>query len=129
MGLFGKLIAAPFRIVNAPLRAIENVLADEPDEDDRILHGGVVNADGGKRCHPTQKPIELMRKIISKNASDGIICDPFMGSGSTGIACIKDARKFIGIEIEPEYFDIACKRIEDAYEDQALFRQKELCNA
>ena len=43
------------------------------------------------------------------------ILDPFMGTGTTGVACVKQGRKFIGIEIEPKYFDTACKRIENAY--------------
>jgi site-specific DNA-methyltransferase (adenine-specific) len=49
------------------------------------------------------------------------ILDPFMGSGTTGVACAKLGRKFIGIEIKPKYFDIACKRIEDAYKQGDLF--------
>ena len=50
-----------------------------------------------------------------------IVLDPFMGSGTTGVACAKLGRKFIGIEIEPKYFDIACKRIEQAYAQPNLF--------
>ena len=49
------------------------------------------------------------------------ILDPFMGSGTTGVACVKLGRKFIGIEIEPKYFDIACKRIEEAYKQPDFF--------
>ena len=49
------------------------------------------------------------------------ILDPFMGSGTTGVACANLGRKFIGIEIEPKYFDIACRRIEDAYKQPRLF--------
>ncbi len=88
----------------------------------RVLHGGVVNADGGKRVHPTQKPIAVMQQSIlwaAPNANK--IIDPFMGSGTTGIACIKLGRKFIGIEINPKYFNIACKRIEDAYRQGDMF--------
>lgn len=72
--------------------------------------------------HPTVKPIAVMSKII-KTASDTahIVLDPFMGTASTGIACINAGRKFIGIEIEPKYFDIACKRIEDAYKQPDMF--------
>jgi DNA modification methylase len=51
------------------------------------------------------------------------VLDPFMGSGTTGVACVKLGRKFIGIEIEPRYFDIACKRIEDAYKQGDMFRE------
>ena len=65
--------------------------------------------------HPTEKPLALMRwslGFISKDAKT--ILDPFMGSGTTGVAAVQMGRKFIGIEREPKYFDIACKRIEDA---------------
>ena len=71
------------------------------------------------RTHPTQKPVALMRWCIEKTT--GTVCDPFMGSGTTGVACAKLGRKFIGIEMEPKYFDIACKRIEAAYAEPDLF--------
>jgi DNA modification methylase len=67
------------------------------------------------REHPTQKPIELMVEIIGLHTADAaVVADPFMGSGSTGVACMTLGRPFIGIEREPKYFDIACRRIEDA---------------
>jgi DNA modification methylase len=69
--------------------------------------------------HPHQKPIGLIKEIL--NVVDGSICDPFMGSGTTGVACAKMGRKFIGIEIDPDYFDIACRRIEEAYRQPDLF--------
>ncbi len=62
-----------------------------------------------------------MIEVLIQKAPNGIILDPFMGSGTTGVACAKLGRKFIGIEIEPKYFDIACKRIEDAYRQGDLF--------
>ena len=71
--------------------------------------------------HPTQKPVALMRWCIEFFPLAGTILDPFMGSGTTGVACAKLGRKFIGIEIEPKYFDIACKRIEEAYRQPDLF--------
>jgi DNA modification methylase len=72
--------------------------------------------------HPTQKPIELMKWCIEqcKNKPDTIL-DPFMGSGTTGVAAIQLGRKFIGIEREPKYFDIACQRIEQAVAQGQLF--------
>lgn len=76
---------------------------------------------GGSRLHPTQKPIELMRWCIEWFPSAHTILDPFMGSGTTGVACVKLGRKFIGIEIDPKYFDIACKRIRDAYAQPDMF--------
>jgi len=90
----------------------------------RCLHGGVVNADGGQRVHPTQKPIAVMRAAIEWAAKDATtILDPFMGSGTTGVACVRTGRKFIGIEIEERYCAIAKRRIEQAFADQALFTQ------
>lgn len=72
--------------------------------------------------HPTQKWLPLMEKIVSSVVpSSGICLDPFMGSGTTGVACAKLGRKFIGIEIEPKYFDIACRRIEDAQRQGDFF--------
>lgn len=73
-------------------------------------------------CHPAQKPVEVMEWCI-RHLPEGAytICDPFMGSGTTGVACVKLGRKFIGIELEPKYFDIACKRIEDAYKQPDMF--------
>ena len=74
--------------------------------------------------HQTQKPIALMRWCVDRLPDAHTILDPFMGSGTTGVACVKLGRKFIGIEIEPKYFDIACKRIEDAYKQGDMFREE-----
>jgi site-specific DNA-methyltransferase (adenine-specific) len=72
--------------------------------------------------HPTQKPVRLMKWTIEqcKNNPDTIL-DPFMGSGTTGVAAVQMGRKFIGIEREPKYFEIACKRIEDAQRTFDMF--------
>lgn len=70
--------------------------------------------------HPYQKPLECMEWLIRKFDANGI-CDPFMGSGTTGVACARLGRRFIGIEIEPRYFDIACRRIEQAQRQRDLF--------
>lgn len=77
-------------------------------------------AQGKERWHPTQKPVALMKWCINMTAG-GLILDPFMGSGTTGVACVEMGRRFIGIEIEPRYFDIACKRIEEAQRQSDLF--------
>lgn len=62
--------------------------------------------------HPTPKPVPLMERIIDCSSDvQNIVLDPFMGAGSTGVACMNLGRKFIGVEIEPRYFDIACERI------------------
>lgn len=83
-----------------------------------------MNMDGGKE-HPTQKPIEVMRWCVGwLPASAQTILDPFMGSGTTGVAAVKMGRKFIGIEINQKYFDIACKRILEAMRQPDMFVQK-----
>lgn len=95
-----------------------------------VIHGGVINADSefgnnARREHPTQKPVALMRWCIEQISPPAtIILDPFMGSGTTGVACVKLGRKFIGIEIEPKYFEIAVKRISDALKQPDFFVEK-----
>ncbi len=74
------------------------------------------------REHPAQKPVGLMRWCVERTDGETIL-DPFMGSGTTGVACVNLGRKFIGIEIEPKYFDIACRRIEEAYRQPRLFAE------
>lgn len=77
----------------------------------------------GNPDHPTQKPLQLISSLIKGTDDGAVICDPFMGSGTTGVACAQLGRKFIGVEIEPKHFDIACKRIEQAYAQGQLFAQ------
>jgi site-specific DNA-methyltransferase (adenine-specific) len=75
-----------------------------------------------KEYHPTAKPIHLMERLIRASTNEGMtVIDPFMGSGTTGVAAIHMGRKFIGIEREPKYFEIACKRIEQAVSQPQLF--------
>lgn len=72
--------------------------------------------------HPCAKPIPQMMWLVGRaTAETDTVLDPFMGSGTTGVAAVRLGRKFIGIEIEPKYFDIACKRIEQATRQQDLF--------
>ena len=71
--------------------------------------------------HPCPKPLKFAKWAVTKVSTDKeIVLDPFMGSGTTGVAAVQLGRKFIGIEIEPKYFDIACRRIEDAQRQQPL---------
>ncbi len=74
-----------------------------------------------RKEHPTQKPVELMAWCIEQLGNPQTILDPFMGSGTTGVAAIQLGRSFIGIEREPKYFDIACQRIEQAVAQGQLF--------
>ena len=73
--------------------------------------------------HPTQKPVRLMEWTLEQVKAKGVILDPFMGSGTTGVACVRRECSFIGIEREPSYFDIACRRIEAAYRQPRLFAE------
>ena len=75
--------------------------------------------------HPTQKPLSLMRWCVALAKDCHSIIDPYMGSGTTGVAAVQMGRKFIGIEREPKYFDIACERIYNAYRQNTLFGQDE----
>ena len=72
------------------------------------------------KSHPTQKPISLMQWCVNR-VRGAMVLDPYMGSGTTGVACVRMGRKFIGIEIDPVYFAAACKRIEAAYNQPDLF--------
>ena len=88
----------------------------------RYMWNGMLRANGEARGdHPTQKPIGVMKWAISHAPCSDTVLDPFMGSGTTGVACMNLGRKFIGIEIEPKYFDIACRRIEDAQRQARMF--------
>lgn len=70
--------------------------------------------------HPAEKPVSLLQEIIKQTPAQTIL-DPFLGSGTTLVACAKLGRKGIGIELEEKYFDIACKRVEEAYRQPDLF--------
>ena len=75
-----------------------------------------------KNGHPCPKPIGQMTWLVARTSLFGeSVLDPFMGSGTTGVACAQLGRKFIGIEIEPKYFHIACRRIEEAYKQPDFF--------
>jgi len=71
------------------------------------------------RTHPAEKPAALIAELL--RVCGAVTVDPFMGSGTTGVACANLGRKFIGIEIETRYFDIACERIDNAYRQQRMF--------
>lgn len=104
----------------------------------RIVHlwNGMIRVGHEARFHPTQKPLRVMEWCLSHlpDVAD-VVCDPFMGSGTTGVACIRTGRHFIGIEREQKYFEIACNRIRRAWQDKqseikwdepAPLRQREL---
>ena len=73
------------------------------------------------RSHPTQKPVALMAWCIKQAGTPSIVCDPYMGSGTTGEAAVLLGLKFCGVEIERRYFDISCERIEAAQRQGRMF--------
>lgn len=77
---------------------------------------GMIRRGDDVRLHPTQKPEGVMKWCIEQLPADVVsICDPYMGSGTTGVAAAKMGKTFIGIERKPDYFDVACSRIQEAY--------------
>jgi site-specific DNA-methyltransferase (adenine-specific) len=79
----------------------------------------------GPDSHPAQKPLSLMRELITLfTDEDDLILDPFTGSGTTGVACIKLKRRFIGIEKSTKYFDLVCQRLQKTLDDPDFFRDK-----
>ena len=93
-----------------------------------LVRAGTENiARGGAKLHPTQKPIALMDWCVQMTT--GTVCDPFMGSGTTGVACVQLGRSFIGVEIEERYFRVACKRIEEAYRQLPLFPSQPMASS
>src|SRR5262249_20620480 len=75
-----------------------------------IVHS--ISATNGERVgHPTQKPLAVMTWTLQQISAHGLVLDPFMGSGTTGVAALAAGLPFVGVEIDPDYFELACKRI------------------
>jgi len=84
------------------------------------------NTNGQTRhgVHPTEKPLSLMCELVCDfTEPQSLVADPFMGSGTTGVACAVNGRRFVGTELDIEFFDIACRRIEAAYKQPRLFAE------
>lgn len=89
----------------------------------RLMWKGIVSVKAGEeatRSHPTQKPIALMKWCIEQAGNPATILDPYMGSGTTGVAAMLAGKKFVGVEIDERYFDLALVRIENAQRQQRL---------
>ena len=93
------------------------------DQPIRTFRLGTIHfvTNGEKKEHPTQKPLPLMKWCLAFAPDAKSIIDPFMGSGTTGVAAVQSGRRFIGVERDPSYFDMACKRIEDAQRQGDMF--------
>ena len=76
----------------------------------------VSSVTSAKKNHQTEKPVELLEALLAICPEGGIVLDPFMGSGSTGVACINTGRSFIGIELSGEYYSTATRRVREAEE-------------
>jgi site-specific DNA-methyltransferase (adenine-specific) len=87
-----------------------------------VVRAGQDNAAISPKLHPSQKPYELMRWVVS--FTTGQVLDPYMGSGTTGVAAVNLGRPFTGVEIDTGYFDVCCSRIEKATRQQDLFIEK-----
>lgn len=86
---------------------------DRPTRHNVFLYDALRAGNGEKNGHPTQKPVALLDRIIGSIARpNAVVIDPFMGSGTTGVAALRLGRRFVGVEIEECWFDLACRRIE-----------------
>ena len=88
-----------------------------------VYHPPVQSTAKNGRSHPNEKPVGLLQKLLVKMPA-GMVADPFMGSGSVGVAAVLTGRSFIGIEIDERYFDIACKRVSGALKQADMFVAK-----
>lgn len=113
-------LSLPWKPTTEEIYVLNNGWVGARDKGSVIYHPPVQSMAKNGRQHPNEKPVGLLRKLL-QSFPDGAILDPFMGSGSTGVAAVLEGRDFIGCEIDPVYFDIACKRIEDAQRQADLF--------
>jgi len=109
----------PWKADHEEIYVIGNGFAGERDCGSVLRHPPVQSMAKNGREHPNQKPLSLMHDLIRK--TPGLVRDPFMGSGSTGVAAIQAGRPFIGVEEDRRYFEIACRRIEQAVAQGQLF--------
>ncbi len=101
----------------------------EFDTKEAIYHDGVFRVPSppaSTRVHNTEKPVKLLDDLVKVARVGETVADPFMGSGTTGVSCARNGRKFVGGEQVEYYFDIACRRIEEAYKQPRLFGDDEL---
>ena len=112
MGRFGAQCEYVVWGSNGPLPVSRDV---------RCLPGFFSQSAPQSREHVTQKPVELMLEIVEIIPARGVVFDPFMGSGTTGVAAIQSGRQFIGCELIEAHFDVACRRIEQAHAQRQLF--------
>ncbi|MGN6776942.1 DNA-methyltransferase [Rhizobium sp.] len=113
-------LSLPWKPSTEEIYVLGSGFAGKRDKGSVIYHAPVQSMAKNGRQHPNQKPVGLL-KILLQSLPRGIICDPFMGSGSTGVACVQAGYGFIGIESKPEFFEIACERITAAHKQPDMF--------
>jgi site-specific DNA-methyltransferase (adenine-specific)/modification methylase len=86
---------------------------------------GMIREGNEERFHPTQKPLQVMAWALDLCPPSNTVLDPFMGSGTTGVAAIYRGKRFVGIERERKYFDVACRRIAQATRQRPLFSRED----
>jgi site-specific DNA-methyltransferase (adenine-specific) len=91
------------------------------DANTRFISHSIAATKAERVNHPTQKPVRVMEWSLSFLPESKTVLDPFMGSGTTGVACVNQGRAFTGIEVNPDYFEIACNRIRAAESQGRLF--------
>lgn len=91
------------------------------DKNARQISHAIAATNAERIGHPTQKPLAVMRFSLDYAGSPDVVLDPFMGSGTTGVATIQAGKRFIGVEIQPDYFEMACERIANAQRQERLF--------
>ena len=123
-GRFGYSQWTPVLLYGQDLKGFGSVNGVTKTDTYQINGGGSVGfqRDKESKLHVCPKPMNIMNRMVQRYTEHHeTILDPFMGSGTTLVACAKLGRKGIGIELDPDYFDIACKRVEDAYRQPDLF--------
>lgn len=120
-GVWDRINPAPQFTGDRPSQACDGLAIFHNPNKKKQWNGGGHSAiwrasvEFGKKEHPTQKPLKLMRKLVSDFTNPGdVVFDPFMGSGTTGVACMELGRHFIGCEISQEYFKIAERRLDES---------------
>lgn len=123
-GKYGYSQWTPILLYGEDLKGFGNVNGVMKTDTYQISGGGSVGfqRDAASKLHVCPKPMNIMLNTVQRyTEAGGSIVDPFLGSGSTGVAAVKLGRKFTGIELDPGYFDIACRRIAQALKEPDLF--------
>jgi site-specific DNA-methyltransferase (adenine-specific) len=126
-GKFGYSQWTPVLLYGEDLPGFGNVNGITKTDTYLINGGGSVGfqRDKQSKLHVCPKPLNIMERMVQRyTGAHEAVCDPFMGSGTTGVAAVNLGRQFIGIELDEGYFDLACRRIEEATKQQDLFFEK-----